>query len=95
MRRGVLGDDVEALLGRRGAVQLALQHGEAAHHRVDVGVLEAGEQQATGEVDDLGVGSGQLGELVVGPDGGDPPAGHRDRRRDRACPRRGGTPIRR
>ena len=52
----VVGHDVQALLGRLGAVQVALQHREAAHDGVDVRVLEPGQQQSAGEVDDLGRG---------------------------------------
>ena len=75
---GVLGDDVEALLGRRGAVQLALQHRQAAHDGVHVRVLESGEQQPAGEIDDLGIRAGQLRQLVVGADGGDATVGDGD-----------------
>lgn len=42
---------------------------------VDMGVLEAGQQQLPGEVDDLGAGADECVHLVVA-DGGDPPAVH-------------------
>ena len=59
-------------LGRRRAVQVAAQHRHAAHHRVHVGVLEARDQQAAGQVDDLGAGPASSAQLVVGTDGDDP-----------------------
>ena len=67
----------------RGAVQLALTHREAAHHGMDVRVLEAGEEEAAGEVDDVGVGSGQRGELGLGPERRDPSLHHGHRSADR------------
>ena len=54
---------------------MTLAQFEARAHRMDVGVLEAREQQLPGEVDDLGARPDQLAHLVV-PDGDDPPAAH-------------------
>lgn len=48
---------------------------EARALRVDVGVLEAGEQQLACQVDDFGVRADELAHLVVA-DGGDPPVAH-------------------
>ena len=48
--------------------------------QVDVGVVEAGRQQATARLDDLGARSTPIAEGVVpAPDPGDPPASHGDR----------------
>nr|BFE72948.1 hypothetical protein GCM10020092_062490 [Actinoplanes digitatis] len=47
-------------------------------HRVAVRVLEAGQQQPPAQVDDLGTGPGELGQLVAA-DGQDPALAHGER----------------
>ena len=75
---GVRRDPRQGLVGGHGVVQVAAQQVDAAHDRVDVGVLEAGDQQPAVEVDDLGRGADELAQLVVGPHGGDASAAHGD-----------------
>ncbi len=78
VRLGVGLDGEQVVLLRRQIVQVALEHVEPAAHRVHVGVLEAGNQHASREVDDIG------GRADVGPDVGvgahrdDAAAAHRD-----------------
>ncbi|WP_425558595.1 hypothetical protein [Kitasatospora albolonga] len=56
------------------AAQVALAELGAAEHRVDVRVLEAGDQQLALQVHHFGARADQLADLVVA-DGGDPLAG--------------------
>ena len=64
------------VLGRvDGVGEVAQAEFEAGALRVDVGVLEAGQQQPPGQVDDFGARADQLEHLVVA-DGGDPPVAH-------------------
>lgn len=63
---------------RTGVREVALGHLQSGGDRVDVGVLEAGDEQAACEVDDLRPRADELADLVVA-DGGDPVAGDGDR----------------
>ncbi|GAA3146279.1 hypothetical protein GCM10017687_74030 [Streptomyces echinatus] len=62
------------LLGRRPSGQIALGQFEPGRHRMDVRVLEAGQQQPAGQVHHLGARPGEFAHLRVS-DGGDPVAG--------------------
>ncbi len=66
--------------GVAGAGEVALGEFLPGGDRVDVGVLEAGEQEASGEVHHLGARADEFAYLVMA-DGGDPVAGDGDRRR--------------
>ena len=68
--RGVRRDPGAVLLGGHHAGEVAGAHLDAAADGVDVGVLEAGDQQAAGEVDHLGARTDQLGHVGM-PDGDD------------------------
>ena len=53
MAGGVRRDLGQAVFRRRRVVQVAAEQVDPTHHRVDVRVLEAGDQQPTGQVDHL------------------------------------------
>ena len=75
---GVRGDRRQVTGLRIQIVQVALEHVDAGGHRMDVRVLEAGEEHPAGQVDHLGPSADGGTDVVVGPDEGDPPVSHRD-----------------
>ena len=88
MRGRVLRDDAQAVVGVGRSGQVALQQLDAGLHGMHVRVLEAGQQHPAAEVDDLGRGTGQLGEGAGLADREDRPAAHRDIPGPRALPAR-------
>lgn len=84
MPAGVVGHPPQQVLRSCGVLQVALQQERAGEHRVHVRVLEARRQQPAGEVDDVGAGSGQVAQDVVGSDRRDLPVADGDARADRA-----------
>ena len=62
-------------------VQIALQTIDPAAHRVDVGILEPGEQHAPAEVHDLRRGAELTADVSVAADGDDPAVPDADRAR--------------
>jgi hypothetical protein len=75
---GVRGDRREIVGLRIQIVQVALEHVDAGGHRMDVRVLEPGDEHPAGEVDHLGPAADGGTDVVVGPDEGDAPVAHRD-----------------
>jgi hypothetical protein len=65
-------------------VELAAQSREAARQRMDVGVLEAGQDHPAGEVDDATTRPDQGLDLERRPDRDDPPGADGDRLGDPA-----------
>ena len=70
-------------------MQLTLQHRDASHQGVSVGVLEAGEQEPAGQIDHLRLRSRQGPEVVVLARGQDPAVAHGDATGSRALEARG------
>ncbi len=87
---GIAADGSEGGTGIAGAGEVAAGVLEARHHRMDVRVLESGQQEPAGEVDDLGAGADQLPDLVVA-DGRYPAPGNGDRRGSAARRVQGGN----
>ena len=65
------------LQGRR-AAQIHAMRLETGLFKVHVGVVEAGHDEVTAEIDDLRVRALQLANVVVGADGNDAAIAHRD-----------------
>jgi len=86
LRVGVgVGDDRLQVVGLRvQIVQVAPEHVDAGGYRMDVRVLEPGDEHPAGEVDHLGRVADGGTDVVVGPDEGDPPIAHRDGLRPRS-----------
>ena len=78
--RGV-GRDRRVVRSRVDVVEVAPHRGEPAPHRVDVGVDEAGEQEAAPQVDRLGPPTGEPPDLLIRADRRDPAAPEGERRR--------------
>ena len=90
MACGVLGDDREVGLAPAGAVELAAQAGEAAVHRVDVGILEPGRDGPAAKLDDARRRTDVARELTVRAGGHDPPAADSERAHPASCGIHGG-----
>lgn len=75
---GVRGDRRQVAGLRIQVVQVALEHVDPGGNRVDVRVLEPGDEHPAGEVDHLGPAADGGTDVVVGPDESDPPVAHRD-----------------
>jgi hypothetical protein len=74
---GVRGDRRQVAGLRIQVVQVALEHVDPGGHRMDVRVLEPGDEHPAGEVDHLGPSADGGTDVVVGPNEGDPPVAHR------------------
>ncbi len=88
---GVGGDGVQVGVPPLQVVQPQPEPVASGERRVDVGVLEAGQQQPAGRAHHAGGGSGQARELGLGADGRDPavPDGHGGREAARGQARPG------
>ena len=82
-RLGELRDALREFGGTVGCAEFDGDERSAAVEEVNVRVVESGEQQAAVEVDDLGVGAGELADGGVVADGEDRVAVERDGVRDR------------
>ncbi len=76
---GVDADALEHVGERRGGVEIDGEFLLAGAGHVGVGVVEAGHDEGSGEVDDLGVGALQLEDVGVVADSGDRGVGDRER----------------
>ena len=78
MRRSVRRDDIEVVLDAGSRPEVATQQFKSARHRVHVRILESGDQQASREIDDLGVGSHEGLHIGIRPDRHDLSVTHGD-----------------